>query len=102
VGVAEVAGRAGVTKGALYHHFGSKQGLFRALLQQVHQEVGDKVAAADLNPWNQLVAGCATFLKASTEPQVQQIMLIDAPSVLGWGSGVSLMPQPRCSTSRTC
>jgi len=49
--------------------------------------VGDKVAeaAADLNPWNQLVAGCATFLKASTEPQVQQIMLIDAPAVLGWG-----------------
>ena len=49
--------------------------------------MGDKVAeaAADLNPWNQLVAGCATFLKASTEPQVQQIMLIDAPAVLGWG-----------------
>src|SRR5690625_1611071 len=39
----------------------------------------------DADPWTQLMVGSRTFLAASTEPAVQQIMLIDAPAVLGWG-----------------
>src|SRR5690606_22523774 len=73
VGVAELAQRAGVTTGAVYHHFGSKRGLFRALLEAVHEEVAESIAAAadGLSPWDQLVAGCEAFLRASTAPDVQ-------------------------------
>ncbi|MEU4230524.1 TetR/AcrR family transcriptional regulator [Nonomuraea sp. NPDC026600] len=87
VGLAEIVHAAAVTKGALYHHFDSKTDLFRAILQQVQQEVAQKVAAtaqAHDDPWEQLTAGCRAFLTASTDPDVQQIMLIDAPAVLGW------------------
>jgi AcrR family transcriptional regulator len=87
VGLAEIVAAAGVTKGALYHHFGSKAGLFRTVVAQVQQQVAARVAtAADRHdqPWEQLVAGCEAFLSASADPEVQQIMLIDAPAVLGW------------------
>jgi AcrR family transcriptional regulator len=87
VGLAEIVTTAGVTKGALYHHFANKAELFRAALQQVQQEVGRRVAqAADAQPepWAQLVAGCHAFLATSRDPETQQIMLIDGPAVLGW------------------
>jgi AcrR family transcriptional regulator len=83
----EIVHRAGVTRGALYHHFGSKEGLFLAVVNSVQAEVGQRVlAAAQSTPdrWDSLVAGCVAFLEASLDPQVQRIMLIDAPSVLGW------------------
>jgi AcrR family transcriptional regulator len=88
VNVAELARRAGVTTGALYHHFQSKRGLFTALLEQVHREVAERIseATADLEPWDQLVAGCAAFLEASTDPGRQRIMLVDGPAVLGWAA----------------
>ncbi|MEU7893222.1 TetR family transcriptional regulator [Nonomuraea sp. NPDC049152] len=87
VGLSEIVRAAGVTKGALYHHFDSKAELFRAVLEQVQQEVGERVAAtadAEEDPWTQLVAGCQAFLAASADPDVQQIMLVDGPAVLGW------------------
>ncbi|MEV4111502.1 TetR/AcrR family transcriptional regulator [Nonomuraea sp. NPDC049695] len=87
VGLAEIVHTAGVTKGALYHHFAGKADLFRAVLEHVQQEVAQKVAAtadAEDDPWEQLTAGCRAFLTASTDPDVQQIMLIDGPAVLGW------------------
>ncbi|MGE7386168.1 TetR/AcrR family transcriptional regulator [Streptomyces sp. NPDC004126] len=85
--LAEVARAAGVTKGAAYHHFDSKAGLFRAVVAQVQQELGEHVAAAaerheDL--WEQLRAGCRAFLAAGTDPAVRQILLVDAPTVLAW------------------
>lgn len=87
VALTEITQGAGVTKGALYHHFGSKAGLFRAVVEQVQHGVADRVAAAAESvddPWEQLVLGCRAFLTASADPDVQQIMLIDAPAVLGW------------------
>ncbi len=83
----EIVHRAGVTRGALYHHFASKEGLFHAVLEDVQKDVAQWIEASasetdDL--WEQLVAGCRAFLKASLNPQVQRIMLIDAPAVLGW------------------
>ncbi|WP_174555099.1 TetR/AcrR family transcriptional regulator [Actinomadura hibisca] len=87
VGLAEVVRAAGVTKGALYHHFESKAELFAAVLGEVQQQVGERVAAAaDArdDPWDQLTAGCQEFLVAATDPDIQQIMLIDGPAVLGW------------------
>ena len=80
---------AGVTRGALYHHFGGKEGLFHAVLDAVQHDVGERVEAAARQvegTWEQLIAGCAAFLEASRDPQVQRIMLIDAPAVLGWAA----------------
>lgn len=88
VGLAEIVREAGVTKGALYHHFeGGKTDLFRAVLAQVQADVARAVAAAadaEDDPWARLTAGCRAFLTASTDPAVRQIMLVDGPAVLGW------------------
>jgi AcrR family transcriptional regulator len=88
VGLAEIVREAGVTKGALYHHFdGGKTDLFRTVLAQVQADVARAVAAAadvEDDGWAQLTAGCRAFLTASTDPAVRQIMLVDGPAVLGW------------------
>ena len=82
----EIARRAGVTRGALYHHFAGKEALFAAVLTAVQHDVAGRVAAAadDTDPWAQLRAGCHAFLAASLDPTVQRIMLLDGPAVLGW------------------
>ncbi|MFG2900382.1 TetR/AcrR family transcriptional regulator [Streptomyces zaomyceticus] len=85
--LAEVARAAGVTKGAAYHHFDSKAGLFRAVVAEVQGELGDRVAAAadeETDPWEQFRAGCRAFLAAGADPAVRRIVLVDAPTVLGW------------------
>lgn len=87
VGLADVVQAAGVTKGALYHHFTGKADLFRAVLEELQQEVGRRVAAAadaHDDPWTRLTAGCQEFLTATTDPEVQRVMLVDGPAVLGW------------------
>lgn len=88
VGVAELVGTAGVTKGALYHHFpGGKTDLFRAVLDEVQHEVGRRVAAAaeaEDDDWARLTAGCREFLASATAPGTERIMLVDGPAVLGW------------------
>ncbi|MDP9864836.1 MULTISPECIES: TetR/AcrR family transcriptional regulator [Streptosporangium] len=87
VGLSEIVRAAGVTKGALYHHFDGKAALFRAVLEEVQQQVARTVAAAAEahdDPWTQFTAGCQAFLTASTDPDVQRIMLVDGPAVLGW------------------
>lgn len=83
----EIVQLAGVTRGALYHHFGSKEGLFAAVLHHLQQQVGqhiETVVAHYPDPWQQLLAGSIAFLEISLDPQIQRIMLIDAPAVLGW------------------
>ncbi len=97
--------KAGVTRGALYHHFKGKKDLFYAVFQKAQREIGNRIAeradAVD-DPWDQLVSGCRAFLQACTEPALQQIVVIDAPAVLDWnayrevdatmaGSGFSLL-----------
>ena len=88
VALAEIVREAGVTKGALYHHFaGGKTDLFRAVLAQVQAEVATTVAAradAEEDPWAQLTSGCRAFLTAGTDPAVRRILLVDGPAVLGW------------------
>lgn len=87
VGLAEIVRESGVTKGALYHHFAGKAELFRAVLEEVQREVAARVAAAAeaaAGPWEQLTAGCAAFVTAGADPEVQRIMLVDGPAVLGW------------------
>lgn len=87
VGLAEIVAESGVTKGALYHHFAGKADLFRTVLEEVQQEVAARVvraAEAAGDPWDRLKAGCAAFVAAGADPEVQRIMLIDGPAVLGW------------------
>lgn len=84
--VDEIVARAGVTKGAVYHHFESKEGLFRAVFEQVHRQVTDQVAVEFLGPdsWESLLGGCALWIDAHLDPSVRRIALQDARSVLGW------------------
>ncbi len=88
VGTEEIVKLAGVTRGALYHHFrGGKEELFRAVLVQISAETMQSVmqaAAASDDPWQELVLGAEAFLDACMTPEVQRIMLTDGPSVLGW------------------
>jgi AcrR family transcriptional regulator len=88
VGTEEIVQRAGVTRGALYHHFrGGKEDLFRAVLVQLSAEIVQRVTKAGSatdDPWEALVRGAEAFLDACAAPEVQRIVLIDAPSVLGW------------------
>lgn len=77
---------AGVTKGALYHHFGGKEQLFRVVFESVKRELSRVVAAAqwDRDPWIALLSGCRTFIEAHTDAGVQRIVLLDARAVLSW------------------
>ena len=88
VGTEEIVQRAGVTRGALYHHFkGGKEDLFRAVLIEVSAETTGRVlaaAGAAGDPWDELVRGIEAFLDASAIPEVQRIVLVDGPAVLGW------------------
>jgi AcrR family transcriptional regulator len=82
----EVVARAGVTKGALYHHFNGKEDLFRAVFEQVQHEVSDQAVAEFLLPdsWDALVKGCSLWIDAHLDPAVRRIVLQDARAVLGW------------------
>ena len=89
VGTPEVVAAAGVTRGALYHQFAGKAELFLAVYEALEQElaerVGEQVAAGGAtDPLDALTLGAEAFLDACAEPEVQRIVLIEAPAVLGW------------------
>jgi AcrR family transcriptional regulator len=82
----DVVADARVTKGALYHHFRSKEQLFLEVYDQVEAELsarGIEAAAAGSDPVDALQLGFASFLDLALDPAIQRIALLDAPSVLG-------------------
>jgi len=86
-GQEEIVERAGVTRGALSHHFGTKLGLFGAVVEAVEQDLTARIATAALagaDPLEHLRFGCLAFLDAALDPAVRRIVLLDAPAVLGW------------------
>jgi AcrR family transcriptional regulator len=86
-GTTEIVELAGVgTRGALYHHFESKQALFLAVFEEVEIDLGAKVAVTITgDTWlERLDRALAGFLDASLDPEVRRILLIDGPAVLGW------------------
>jgi AcrR family transcriptional regulator len=87
VGTEEIVRTAGVTRGALYHHFDGKVDLFRAVFEEMERELAERIAAEALSQpdaWEAHLAAVELFLDACQEPDVQRIALVDAPSVLGW------------------
>ncbi len=84
--VDEIAAAARVTKGAVYHHFASKEALFRAVYSEVEAEAQVRTAEAvdpEGSPIDQIVAGVNAYLDVSLDEEVQRITLIDGPTVLG-------------------
>lgn len=85
-GTEQIVREAGVTRGALYHHFRDKRELFQAVFEQVEAEFAATARAqwsADADSWTNLVAGCNAFLDTCLQPDVRRIVLLDGPSVLG-------------------
>ena len=89
VGTEDIVRAAGVTRGALYHHFGGKSDLLEAVYREVEEEITARIAEVALgsgatSPVESMRAGIAMFIDACAEPEVQRIVLLDAPAVLGW------------------
>lgn len=89
-GTPEIAEQAGVTRGALQHHYPKKEDLFLAVFEQVQKEMAQTSVAQEGDElgdtWNRLKANINLFLEAATTREVQQIILIDGPAVLGWAN----------------
>lgn len=89
VSAEEIVRAAGVTRGALYHHFGGKAELLEAVYARLEAESTERVARIVLgseleSPLQAMRAGIAAFLDECAEPELRQIALHDAPAVLGW------------------
>src|SRR5438445_8143051 len=87
VSAEELVAKADVTRGALYHHYDGKEGLFAAVVETVMRELHAELVrqtAGLTDPLAALERGIGVFLKACSEPSVQRILLVDAPAVLGW------------------
>lgn len=89
VGTEEVVRAAGVSRGALYHQFADKTELFAAVFEAVEEELTARIGAllaqaGAEDPVAALMGGVGAWLTACEEPEVQRIVLLDAPSVLGW------------------
>lgn len=86
--IEDVSERAGVTKGALYHHFRNKLDLFQAVFEELEKELVEKTviaaSAAKDDHWEAMRLGVRAFLEACQDPAARRIVLIDGPSVLGW------------------
>lgn len=85
--VDDIARRAGVTRGAVYHHYDGKPALFRAVAAQLQSEIAARVVAAaeqETDAAAQLRAGSHAFLDAITDDRAARVLLVDAPAVLGW------------------
>jgi AcrR family transcriptional regulator len=89
VGTPEIAAAAGVTRGAMYHQFADKAALFREVVEVVEQDLLEQMAtlvatSASATPADILHAAVDAWLEISGDPEVRQLILLDAPSVLGW------------------
>lgn len=89
VGTPEIAREAGVTRGAMYHQFADKTALFLAVIEDVEQRVMSElaeavVAAGATTPAAALRVALDAWLTICVDPEVRQLVLLDAPSVLGW------------------
>lgn len=95
----ELTAQAGLTRGALYHHFGDKQGLLAAVVQQIDAEMDFRLQAisdTSEDAWEGFRDRCRVYLEMALEPEIQRIVLRDARAVLG---GISPDSQRQCIES---
>jgi len=108
-GTEEIVARARVTRGALYHHFADKAGLFRAVMEAVAAELAQQLITRQLSraapgtegAWDQLRDGVQAFLDACTGSDFQRIVLIEGPAVLGPGAWGDLVEHHGLGLLRT-
>lgn len=82
----ELTAEVGLTRGALYNHFGSKEGLLRAVIDQIDAEMLARMRAArdkEGTEWRGLLAEHVAYIEMALEPEIQRIILLDGPAVLG-------------------
>jgi AcrR family transcriptional regulator len=89
VSTPEIVEAAGVTRGAMYHQYADKAALFRAVVEALDQEIIERLqatvaAAMPETPADTMHAMADAWLDIAAEPEVRQLMLLDAPSVIGW------------------
>jgi AcrR family transcriptional regulator len=90
---------AGLTRGALYHHFGDKKGLLAAVVEQIDSEMDQRLAAISAqapDAWTALRGRCRAYLEMAAEPEIRRIVLQDARAVLGAAADAS---QSQCLAS---
>ncbi len=85
----EILSEAQVSRGALYHHFANKKDLFQAAFEAVEDELTAKIlevatAGGQTDPMRILEVGFDAFLDQCLNPEVQRIVMLDGPTVLGW------------------
>lgn len=84
----EIVAAAGLTRGALYHHFDGKHGLFRAVLEDIQKdlatEIRDRALAIEGSPMERIRVGFQTYLDFALRADVRRILFVDGPAVLGW------------------
>lgn len=86
----ELTASVGLTRGALYHNFGDKKGLLAAVVHQMDSAMAQKaqqIGAREADPWEALLAEGAAYIEMAMDPEVQRIVLLDGPAVLGDPSG---------------
>ena len=88
----ELVEHARVTKGALYHHFANKRDLYQAVVEDMEQELVERIEAAGAGraPWQRLHAMCYAYLDACCDPALARTLVIEAPTVLGWKTWCNL------------
>jgi len=77
---------AGLTRGALYHHFGDKKGLLEAVIAEIDAEMTERLCAVSAkadNRWQGFVDECTAYIEMALEPEIQRIVHRDGPAVLG-------------------
>lgn len=82
----DLTAAVGLTRGALYHNFGDKKGLFAAVVDQIDAEMAARarsLAEAESTLWNALLAEGSAYIEMALDPEVQRIVLRDGPAVLG-------------------
>ena len=82
----EITAAAGLTRGALYHHFGDKKGLLAAVIAEIDDEMNARLRAVSARApdlWTGFREECVAYLEMAVEPEIQRIVLRDGPAVLG-------------------
>jgi AcrR family transcriptional regulator len=103
----ELTAKVGLTRGALYHNFGDKRGLLAAVVDQIDSEMAlraQQAGARKGDDWGGLLAEGAAYIKMALDPEVQRIVLLDGPAVLGdpskWPSQSSCLQATKRTVER--